>query len=141
RARRAREVEDVVDGLVDPDPVDDVLVDEREPVVAAVLDVLERAGLEVVDADDPVAAPEEVVAEMGAEEAGASGDDRRWHPRIVLTGQVSARRSADQRKTNVATRSRLRASSAQTVQSTSHGLPPYEYGWVSASAASSVPDA
>jgi hypothetical protein len=38
-------------------------------------DVLERAGLEVVDADHPVAPLEEKVAEVGAEEAGAAGDD------------------------------------------------------------------
>ena len=79
RARRARQVEDEVDRLVDPDPVDDVLVQEREPVVAQVLDVLERARLEVVDADHPVPLLEQVVAEMGAEEAGAAGHHRGRH--------------------------------------------------------------
>jgi hypothetical protein len=38
-------------------------------------DVLERAGLEVVDTDHPVPALEEVIAEMGAEEAGTTGHD------------------------------------------------------------------
>ncbi len=64
RARRACEVKDEVDGLVDPDPVDDVLVDEGEGPVAKVLDVLERSGLEVVDADHPVVLRQQVVAEV-----------------------------------------------------------------------------
>ena len=41
----------------------------------------ERAGLEVVDADDAVAAREQVVAEVRAEEAGAAGDEGGGHAR------------------------------------------------------------
>jgi hypothetical protein len=40
-----------------------------------VLDVLERARVEVVDADDAVTVGEETVAEVRAEEAGAAGDE------------------------------------------------------------------
>ena len=79
RAGGAREVVDEVDRLVDPDPVDDVLVHEREAIVPEVLDVLERARLEVVDADHPVALLDQVVAEMRAEEPGAAGHDRGSH--------------------------------------------------------------
>jgi len=50
------------------------VVYEGERVVTDVLDVRERAADEVVDADDAVAALEKVIAEMGAEEAGSSGD-------------------------------------------------------------------
>jgi hypothetical protein len=38
-------------------------------------DVRERARLEVVEADDTMPLPEERLAEMGAEEAGATGDE------------------------------------------------------------------
>ena len=48
-------------------------------VVADVLDVLQRAGLEVVDADHPVPLAEQVLAEVGAEEAGAAGDHAGAH--------------------------------------------------------------
>jgi len=57
-------VEDVIDVPVDPDRLDDVVVTERKAVAADVRNVLERAGLEVVDTDDPVAVLQEVVAEM-----------------------------------------------------------------------------
>ena len=40
--------------------------------VADVLDVLQRAGVEVVDADHPVALGEQVIAQMGAEESRSS---------------------------------------------------------------------
>jgi hypothetical protein len=49
-------VKDEVDRLVDRDVGGDVVVHERERVAAQMLDVLQAAGLEVVDADDAVAA-------------------------------------------------------------------------------------
>jgi len=52
RARERSEVEDVVDGLVDLDVLDHVVVHEGERVVPQVLEVRQRARLEVVDADD-----------------------------------------------------------------------------------------
>ena len=74
-----RQVEDDVHGLVDLDVLDHVVVHERERVVADVLEVGEGARLEVVHADDAVALPEQVLAEMGAEETGSAGDDRAGH--------------------------------------------------------------
>jgi hypothetical protein len=53
-----------VDRLVDLQVEGHVVVDERERVAAEVLDVLERAGLEVVHADHPLALCEQVVAEV-----------------------------------------------------------------------------
>ncbi len=70
---------DEVDGLVDGDRLDHVVVHERERVVAEVLDVLERRDDEVVHADHAVAALEQRFAEVGAEEAGAAGDEGRGH--------------------------------------------------------------
>ena len=75
RAGRAREVVDEVDRLLDPDRLRQVVRDERELVRAHVLDVRERARLEVVDADHPVTALEQRIAEMRAEKAGTAGDD------------------------------------------------------------------
>ena len=77
--RRARQVEKDVDVLVEPERLGQVVVHEHEPVVADVLDVGERAGIEVVDADDAVPALEEMVAEVGAEKAGAAGDEGGAH--------------------------------------------------------------
>ena len=73
RARRRGEVVDEVDVLGHVDVLGDVDVAEDEGVVADVGDVLQRPGLEVVDADHPVALPEQVLTEMGAEEAGPAG--------------------------------------------------------------------
>ena len=68
-----------VDGLVDLEEPGHVVVDEEEICRAVVLDVLQRPCLEVVDADHPVAAREQLVAEVGAEEAGSAGHDGRRH--------------------------------------------------------------
>ena len=66
-------------GSVDVDVLGDVDVAELEPVVAEVLDVLERARVEVVEADDPVALAQQVLAQVRAEEPGAAGHDRCGH--------------------------------------------------------------
>jgi hypothetical protein len=55
------------------------VVHERESVVPEVLEVGQRARLEVVDADDSMPLAEQVLAEVGAEKAGSAGDDRRRH--------------------------------------------------------------
>ena len=81
RARRAREVVDEVDRLVDPDRLHDVLRQEDEVVAAHVRDVRERPGLEVVDADDAMPFGKERVAEVRSEEAGTAGHDRGGHRR------------------------------------------------------------
>ena len=75
RARERSEVVHEVDRLLGHDRLDHVVVQERERVVAQVIDVLERRDDEVVDADHPLAALEERLAEVGAEEPGAAGDE------------------------------------------------------------------
>ena len=74
-ARQRGEVVDEVDRVVDEDRLRDVVWDESERVVMDVLDVRERAADEVVDADDPLAALEQVVAEVRAEEARTAGHE------------------------------------------------------------------
>ena len=68
-------MEDEIHRLVDPDRLADVVVPELERIGARMRDVLERAGVEIVDADHPVPVLEQVVAEVRAEESGATGDD------------------------------------------------------------------
>src|SRR6266545_3389274 len=79
RARERRKVEDEVHRPLDVDRLRDVVVQEVEAAVANVLEILERRGLEVVDADHAVALLEEVVAQVRPEEAGTAGDDTRAH--------------------------------------------------------------
>jgi hypothetical protein len=57
-------MKDEVDGLVDLDVLDDVVIEECEGVFADVLDVAQGAGLEVVHADNAVTLREQVIAEM-----------------------------------------------------------------------------
>src|SRR5436190_12129345 len=84
-------MDDVVDSLFDPYRFYDFLVEEPElSLVAIVLDVLERARLEVVDADDAVTLVEQVVAEVGAEEPGAAGHDGGRHRRAWYSRRPSA---------------------------------------------------
>src|SRR5919197_314139 len=79
RAGEGGQVEDDVQRLLDLDVLDDVVIDEDEVVVADVLDVAERARLEVVDADHAVAACQQVLAKVRAEEPRAPGHDRSRH--------------------------------------------------------------
>jgi hypothetical protein len=69
------QVVDEVDRLVDEVRLDDVEVLVHEVLGADVLDVGQRAGLEVVDADHAVAALEQLLTEVGPEESRAPGDD------------------------------------------------------------------
>jgi hypothetical protein len=80
-------VKHVVDRLVDLDLLHDVAVEERERLVADVLDVLERRRLEVVETDDTMAIREQVLTEMRAEESGSAGDDRRGHERAMVSAE------------------------------------------------------
>jgi hypothetical protein len=48
-----------------------------------VLEVLQRARLEVVNADHAIPLAEQVLAEMGAEKAGSAGDYSGGHQAIV----------------------------------------------------------
>jgi hypothetical protein len=80
-ARERGEMEDEVDRLLDGEVLDHVVVHVAERVVAEMLDVRERGGLQVVEADHAVAALEQRLAEVGSEEARAAGDERGWHRR------------------------------------------------------------
>ena len=73
------EVVDEVDRLLDEERLDDVLVQEHELGHTDVLDVVEGAGFEVVDADHTVAAPEELVTEVRAEETRPTRDQAGGH--------------------------------------------------------------
>jgi hypothetical protein len=84
RAREGGEVEHEVDRLVDVDPLDHVVVHERESVVPDVLEVRESARLEIVHADDAMPLREQVFAEMGAEEPGSAGNDGSGHWRVRI---------------------------------------------------------
>ena len=85
RAGGAGQVEDEVHRLVDEPGLRQVLVDEDEVgAVLDVLDVLERARVEVVHAHHAVALLEQVVAEVRAEKTGAAGDNRSTHPTLML---------------------------------------------------------
>ena len=64
RRRRRSQVVDEVDRFIDEVGIDDVEVEMHEIIGADVLDVGERAGLEVVDADDAVATAKQLVAQM-----------------------------------------------------------------------------
>jgi hypothetical protein len=79
-------VVDVVDRLLDVIGLDDVHTQIQEPLgVADVLDVAQRTRLEVVHADHPVAAREQLVAEMRSEEPRATGDQTGRHARRIAT--------------------------------------------------------
>ena len=64
RASQRGEVEDIVDRLVDLDALDHVVVHECERVVPEMLEVRERARLQVVDADHALTLLEQMLAEM-----------------------------------------------------------------------------
>ena len=79
RARRRGHVVDEVERLVDLVVARDVDHHEREVVIADVLDVVERARLEVVQADDAMAFLEQAIAQVRAEKARTTGDDGDGH--------------------------------------------------------------
>ena len=73
------EVVDEVDRLVDEERLDDVLVEQDEIGRADVLDVEEGAGLDVVDADHPMSASEELIAEVRAQKTGPTRNQAGGH--------------------------------------------------------------
>ncbi len=66
------EVQHVVERAVDDDEVGHVVLDEQEPGVAEMGDVVQRPGDEAVHADHLAAARQQEVAEVGADESGAA---------------------------------------------------------------------
>src|SRR5439155_22786079 len=90
RAGRAGEVKDEVDRLLDEPGLREVVVDEDEVgAVLDVLDVLQRAGVEVVDADDAVPLAQEVVAEVRAQESRSTRYDGASHAASYLERTVT----------------------------------------------------
>ena len=90
RARGRGEVVDEVDRLLDEQRLGEVVLDERELRRADVVDVLQRPGVEVVDADHPVAVGEQMVAQMRAEKSRPSRNDARAH-RVARIPAAGAR--------------------------------------------------
>ncbi len=84
-----------VDRLVDLQVLGEIVVQKEKSVSAQVLDVLERAGVQVVHAEDAEALRDEVVTEMRAEKAGPTGHDsgghRRDATRLPRTGRKTLR--------------------------------------------------
>ena len=72
-------MEHVVHAPLDLDRVGDVHVAEVEGLVADVLDVLQGAGVEVVQADHLVAIRQQALAQVRAQKTGTAGDDRALH--------------------------------------------------------------
>src|SRR5881275_3092858 len=92
-------MEDVVERPFDVDVGGDVELDEAEAVAAEEMrDVLRAAGDEVVDADDFVAAGEEEIAEVRAEEARAAGDQRTTHLHALPHPDIGGAADADVRE-------------------------------------------
>ncbi len=79
RAGGAGPVQHVVHRAVHLDVVRDVVADELEVAIAQVRDVGQVSGQQVVDAHHRVAAVEQGLGQMGADEAGRSGDDDARH--------------------------------------------------------------
>jgi hypothetical protein len=79
-------VVDEVDRLLDEERLDDVRLDEAELGDADVLDVGERPGLHVVDADDAVTAPQQLIAQVRSEEPRTTRDEAGGHVGRRITG-------------------------------------------------------
>ncbi len=79
RAGGGGEVPNILHRLVEEQELGDILLDELElPVAGEVGDVFDRAGNEIVDADDAVAAGEQQIDQMRTEKARRAGDNGGW---------------------------------------------------------------
>ncbi len=67
-----------------------VVIEEDEVLVADLLDVLEVAGVEIVDADDAHSLGEKRFTQMGAEKPGSAGHDGGRHGEIISRLRVRA---------------------------------------------------
>src|SRR3954469_22645496 len=79
RGRGRGEVIDEVDRLVDVERLDDVREHEAELRRADVLDVGEGSRLDAVDADHAMTSPQQLVAQMRAQEPSATGYEAGGH--------------------------------------------------------------
>src|SRR5262249_62418645 len=76
RGRGTREVQDPIERGVEADMIGDVVLDEQEAsAVADVLEVVGRAGDEVVHADHLRAVSEQALAKVAADEAGGAREE------------------------------------------------------------------
>ena len=80
RAGRAGQVEHDVHGLLEKERLGEVVVDEvKIRAVLNVLNVLERASIEVVDTDDPISITKQKVTQVRPEKPGSSRHYRSGH--------------------------------------------------------------
>ena len=87
-ARRAGEVKDHVHGLLEKEWLGEVVLNEPKiRTIPDVLNVLERAGIEVVNTDDPISVAQKEVTYVRAEETGAARHYR--SPHAALPPDVS----------------------------------------------------
>ena len=78
RRSRARQIEDAMDGPGDGDGRGDIVMDEREPGMAVQRpQVLQRAGMQVVDTDNERTAVHQPFAQVRTDETGAASNDHR----------------------------------------------------------------
>src|SRR6185503_16196226 len=89
-ARRAREVQYVVDRAGDVDVVGDVELDETEALGPEPLDVVTGAGREVVEAQDLGPLVEQELAQVRADEPRAPGHQHA-HGRLAQAGKTGFR--------------------------------------------------
>src|SRR5206468_6951689 len=80
-----------------------VVIDDLEVRAAQMLDVVQRARVEVMNADKPKPPADQVIAEMRPEETGPAGDDRGGHradSTLGLRGQPQTLRPLYKPKTS-----------------------------------------
>jgi hypothetical protein len=92
RRRRRREVVDDVHRLVDEERLDDIPVLVAELRAPDVLDVGEGSRLEVVHADDAMAASEQLIAQMRSEESRTTRDEAGGHSAARISGATAPER-------------------------------------------------
>ena len=123
RARQRRQVVDEVDRPVDLQVPGHVVVDEEEAPRPVVLDVLQRAGFQVVDTDHAVTTLEQRVTEMRTEETGTAGHNRSRHGASIVRNS-DERRFFDRREPTSLRRLPKVEDSTPTGQSTRHPKEP-----------------
>ena len=115
-------MEHVVDRPCNLDVLRHVVTVERERVVAYVRDVRQRPGVEVVQADHPVACLKQVLAEVRTEKPGSAGDNGRGHGWIVAEGRPPHRQVGRATAPGTVQRVRIRVERATLAAITLYGL-------------------